>query len=63
MAIEPSTIEAAGTKPKSFQDAAGNKVENRPISDLIEAANYTDQLTAKRARTTSFQKFKFGSKA
>lgn len=63
MAIEPSEIESAADKPAQYRDAAGNQIQNRSIQEMIDAAKYTDQLTAKRARTSFLQKFKFGSKA
>ena len=63
MAIEPSEIEAAADKPAQYRDAAGNQVQNRSIKELIDAAKYEDELTAKRSRTSCFDKFKFGSKA
>lgn len=63
MAIEPSEIEAAADKPAQYRDAAGNHVQNRSVDEMITAAKYTDELTAKRARTSAFQKFQFGSKA
>lgn len=63
MAIEPSEIEGAADKPAQYRDAAGNSITNRSVAEMIEAAKYTDALTAKRARTSAFQKYQFGSKA
>jgi hypothetical protein len=62
MAIEPSDIEAAAEKPAQYRDAAGNQIQNRSIKELVDGAKAVDELAAKRARTSAFQKFKFGSK-
>jgi hypothetical protein len=70
MAIDQTTIDTLDTSinaqavspVRKLTDAIGNSFENSSLKEQIEAREMLSRISAKKTRTSMFDKFKFAKK-